>query len=917
MSSVLLAIFWRSLVLLKVIFYICLLLVLLLFACFLFYILHPKRLQGALAFSEPLQCRGDSEAGDTLSPEEDAQSLAQLRQRSRQRNLSVGYECFDSDALLGATIKVGVAANQSKYQSFAVPPMSSDPLVYSYALEQAFVVLPTRCIRELGLQPNVGDSDKLIDLWMGRMADLSQASLARTPEARDAVLKHCACGWAIFLHGSGGFNYDNPRYSIMMATAGYGVLAPDSFASSTLGLRYKAPIKDLASHLHKLNSNGSTLSYWCSDYVYEPSAACTPAMEVSTPGTTSYPLCYDSNVETILSHTKDWRKYYERVFQLRNKPFPARAGMAYSAVAARGTETQFIVIEDKTGYEAAAFWISSYADLLWHFSMASLFRTMPSDDYSYYNMSAPECGQDQNASAQGPGDVPEQVVAHGAADPAELHVPSYAATASGPQFGFTMLACRNDDMPMPSPHNAAACESKRIAAPAVPCFDDVIAEHVAIMQQPSDQPPHNQRSAFGPAVSTPAVTSHCAICYAAASFSCHEDHFCSECAGNTGLWIRHGKSVSIVCGNCDNTGVGDTGQPCPCPLGKQTDWWRERAALTEEAVAEQRHTVNASQCQMCEKSFAASSLRWWVDQIYVCEGCFVSEGGVDLINPDDYEADSDGELFPEDDEDDDDGSSRSDSDVPGPIGLRLRRKLEVDYLVEHLPSYIKGASKVFLAGESEGGMVAARYYHPKLEPLLESGGRVILQWNCEFCYYVSCPKNALVGSGKANLSTPVLSLISYVDPFFGAQGPEDASIAWGVANGPGGYGVMGASATGNCFAQLQAQGFKHAYVLTDFSSHYHGLTVTSGNLVRATLLSFLATPRSPKVMTKLGNGPEGAKLCDLQFAGPQGGQVFGSCKELGSEELIPGDLMPKCAYKSYNYHKQFYLLGEFEECARL
>jgi hypothetical protein len=360
-----------------------------------------------------------------------------------------------------------------------------------------------------------------------------------------------------------------------------------------------------------------------------------------------------------------------------------------------GTETQFIVIEDKTGYEAAAFWISSYADLLWHFSMASLFCTMPSDDYSYYNMSAPECGQDQNASAQDPGDVPEQVVAHGAADPAELHVPSYAATASGsssyaatapaltcrsrrafrrqrappkctdrslaqklpfvptgPQFGFTMLACRNDDMSTPSPHEAAACESKRIAAPAVPCFDDVIAEHVAIMQQPSDQPPHNQRSAFGPAVSTPAVTSNCAICYAATSFSCDVDHFCSECAGNTGLWIRpfgykeirQGKSVSIICGNCDNTGVGDTGQPCPCPLGKQTDWWGEGAGLTEETVAEQRHTVDASQCQMCEKSFAASSLRWWVDQIYVCEGCFVSEGGADLSNPDDYEADSDGEL---------------------------------------------------------------------------------------------------------------------------------------------------------------------------------------------------------------------------------------------------------------------------------
>ncbi|CAE8637552.1 unnamed protein product [Polarella glacialis] len=346
-----------------------------------------------------------------------------------------------------------------------------------------------------------------------------------------------------------------------------------------------------------------------------------------------------------------------------------------------GTETQFIVIEDKAGYEAAAFWISSYADLLWHFSMASLFRTMPSDDYSRYNMSASECGQDKNASAQGPGDVPEQVVAHGAADPAELHVPSYAATASGspsyaataralicrsrrafrrqrappkctdrslaqklpfvptgPQFGFTMLACRNDDMPMPSPHDAAACESKRIAAPAVPCFDDVIAEHVAIMRQPSDQPPHNQRSAVGPAVSTPAVPSYCAICYAAASFSCDEDHFCSECAGNTGLWIRHGKSVSIRCDYCDNTGVDFMGQPCTCPFGYKEG---EGAGLTEEAVAEQRHTVNASQCQMCLESFAASSLRLWVDQIYVCEGC--SPELLSYHQRDD-EADSDFEL---------------------------------------------------------------------------------------------------------------------------------------------------------------------------------------------------------------------------------------------------------------------------------
>jgi carboxypeptidase C (cathepsin A) len=54
--------------------------------------------------------------------------------------------------------------------------------------------------------------------------------------------------------------------------------------------------------------------------------------------------------------------------------------------------------------------------------------------------------------------------------------------------------------------------------------------------------------------------------------------------------------------------------------------------------------------------------------------------------------------------------------------------MELDHLVDNLPSWIENSRKLFLVGESEGGMVASRYSHPKLDVLLKSGGRVVLQW---------------------------------------------------------------------------------------------------------------------------------------------------------------------------------------------
>lgn len=224
-------------------------------------------------------------------------------------------QCLDDPASFDTTLHVAVREGQTKYWNFTVPPMSSTTEDYSYALEHAFVVLPSRCVLRLGLVPNVGDAGRLINQWMGRIEELTTAPKATTSAERDVILAQCACGWAIFAHGSGGFTYDNPRYSIMLAAAGYGVLAPDSFASST-GLRYKAPLKNLSSRLRTANTKQQSLSFWCENNVYDPTSGCTAAMANQT-SSPSYPLCYSSDPQVILSHTEDWRAYYERVFRLR------------------------------------------------------------------------------------------------------------------------------------------------------------------------------------------------------------------------------------------------------------------------------------------------------------------------------------------------------------------------------------------------------------------------------------------------------------------------------------------------------------------------------------------------------------------------------------------------------------------------
>ncbi|KAH8071972.1 hypothetical protein JL721_3878 [Aureococcus anophagefferens] len=179
-----------------------------------------------------------------------------------------------------------------------IPGLPRNPSDYDYAVERAFVVLPPVCVSELGLEADAaGARSAGRRFWVGRVGDA----------AWTWRLADCACGWVVFLHGSGGFTYDNWRYALDLASAGYGVLAPDSMGNAT-GARYREPVADLA---ESLASDGD-YAYWCDDEVYAGGCAAFDDAD-------GYPLCFSSDGDAIAADPESWASYYAKVYEPRRR----------------------------------------------------------------------------------------------------------------------------------------------------------------------------------------------------------------------------------------------------------------------------------------------------------------------------------------------------------------------------------------------------------------------------------------------------------------------------------------------------------------------------------------------------------------------------------------------------------------------
>jgi len=258
-----------------------------------------------------------------------------------------------------------------------IPPLPSlDSGYYSYAYEHAILVLPPACVRAHNLEANAAERPTLKTLWVGRLHEL--------PATSPIGELQCGCGWVFFLHGSGGFTYDNWRYATLMASAGYAVIAPDSFAASPSSsepvvpiheppLRNRVPVTNLAAALAR---NASTYRWWCDDNVYADGGC------ASFDSPAGYPLCYSSDAEAILSHPQQWRSYYARVFELRRRELLSllrRLELEASASVFGAGSRLFLAGESEGGMVASRFY-----DAALHARLAGVLVLQWSCEYNYY-----------------------------------------------------------------------------------------------------------------------------------------------------------------------------------------------------------------------------------------------------------------------------------------------------------------------------------------------------------------------------------------------------------------------------------------------------------------------------------------------------------------------------------------------------
>jgi len=201
------------------------------------------------------------------------------------------------------------------------------------------------------------------------------------------------------------------------------------------------------------------------------------------------------------------------------------------------------------------------------------------------------------------------------------------------------------------------------------------------------------------------------------------------------------------------------------------------------------------------------------------------------------------------------------------------RRREADSVVSRFAATFGRPARFFVAGNSEGAMVASRYTHPALAQL-GLAGRVLSAWSCEYNYFVSCAEHVRIPTDPA---VPVLNLLSANDPFFAAAGSVAADVA---QPGAGGYGAWPLS--GSCAAQLRAQALRGASFRT--TQPYHDQMELSGSFWRYAVGRFLHAPDAAfsgyRSVLSLGGAALDSSLCTHEAA--SGGVLSADCDDLAS-----------------------------------
>jgi hypothetical protein len=216
------------------------------------------------------------------------------------------------------------------------------------ALSNWLIFLPATATAHLRLEPNCADKGGATDMWMGRLWHLQrilwlQFCQDRTyslelraaeradldarfgpggeGEAKLKWLQARVSGWfvksrnkpsflariwgcnirslVIFMHGSGGMTWGNPRLCRVAAGQGCVVFAPDHMSSAEWRARA----------LNPLHTAGDDAGYWNHSLFY--------ASKTDT-HTVGESLEFNTSVDGVLGDTAYYKQLYERVFQVRD-----------------------------------------------------------------------------------------------------------------------------------------------------------------------------------------------------------------------------------------------------------------------------------------------------------------------------------------------------------------------------------------------------------------------------------------------------------------------------------------------------------------------------------------------------------------------------------------------------------------------
>jgi len=190
-------------------------------------------------------------------------------------------------------------------KTFTVPPLPAGGDSYSYAMDNALVAIPKKCVDQ-----HSESITKASDLKNKQECDPQGMKYVRIADLKGIrtggydTLKEmasCSAGLVVGFHGSGGPGWGQVQYAAILSGLGYIHVIPDSMAMpESMGLKGKTPLK---------SADQITTTDYCGGYSSSEGSC----------GSFNKPYCFSTKLDNIVANSDLYRQYVEGVYQIRKR----------------------------------------------------------------------------------------------------------------------------------------------------------------------------------------------------------------------------------------------------------------------------------------------------------------------------------------------------------------------------------------------------------------------------------------------------------------------------------------------------------------------------------------------------------------------------------------------------------------------